>query len=123
MQTRSPSSVLKTSAHCKAPSPEAEGENQGDLTPEKGNPALEKIHLDKSSGANLSPSKVGPGGKEGGRNLLSWQCTDQPRGAQAAESKQGDPTGQTPDSFNNNPKTARKKTRRKEEEDRLEFMS
>lgn len=124
MQTRSPSSVLKTSAHCKAPSPEADGENRRDFIPEKGDPALEKIHLDKSSGTNPFPS-TGRTWRQGRRqNLLSWQCTDQPRGVQPAESKRGDSTGQTPDSFNNNnPKTARKETRRKEEEeDCLEFV-
>lgn len=124
MQTRSPSSVLKTSATAKPQALKQREKTREILIPEKGDSALEKIHLDKSSDANPFPS-TGRAWRQGGRqNLLSWQCTDQRRGAQPAESKQGDPTGQAPDSFNNNPKTARKETRRKEEEeDRLEFTS
>lgn len=59
---RSPPSDLKTSAHCKALSSEAESKNQGTLVPEKGDRALEKVHLDNSLGANPLPmlGKVQP---------------------------------------------------------------
>lgn len=49
---RNPPSDLKTSAHGKALSSEAQSINQGTLIPETGDCGLEKLHLDKSLGAN-----------------------------------------------------------------------
>ena len=51
-KTRSPLSAPQTCAYSKVPSPEAKSEDQGYVIPEKDDLALEKVHLDKSSGAN-----------------------------------------------------------------------
>lgn len=52
-QMSSPPSHLETSARGKALSSDAESKNQGTPTPEEGDNALGKVHLDNSLGANL----------------------------------------------------------------------